>query len=84
MLKKVETIDLNTNVKRSASVVAKKRIGSLVVNQGGMAVRIVTERDLVSKGMADGLDPGKVPVRDIILTPDHDSAGREDGWRGQS
>jgi len=36
---------------------AKKGIGSLVVVQEGRAVGIVTERDLVSKIIADGLDP---------------------------
>jgi len=69
MEENVQTVDLDTNVKKSAAVMAKRGIGSLVVVQGGKAVGIVTERDLVSKVIADGLDPAKVLVRDIMSTP---------------
>ncbi len=69
MEEKVQTIDLNTNAKKGAGVMAKKGIGSLVVVDGGRAVGIVTESDLVSKIIADGLDPAKVLVRDIMSTP---------------
>lgn len=69
MEKKVQTVDLNTNVKRSADVMAKKGCGCVVVVQEKIAVGIVTERDLVSKVIADGLDPAKVLVRDIMSTP---------------
>src|SRR5881397_1998056 len=61
MEENVQTIDLNANV--------KKGIGSLVVVQEGTAIGIVTERDLVAKVIADGLDPAKVLVRDIMSTP---------------
>ncbi len=66
---KVQTVDLNANVKKSADVMAKKGLGCLVVVQESVAVGIVTERDLVSKVIADGLDPKKVLVRDIMSTP---------------
>ena len=69
MEENVQIIDLNANVKKGAAVMAKKGIGSLVVVQEGRAVGIVTERDLVSKIIADGLDPAKVLVRDIMSTP---------------
>ncbi len=69
MEEKVQTVDLNASAKNSAAVMAKKGIGSLVVVQGGTAVGIVTEKDLVSKVIADGLDPAKVLVRDIMSTP---------------
>ena len=69
MEKNVQTVDLDTTAKKSAALMAKKEIGSLVVVQGGAAVGIVTERDLVSKVIADGLDPAKVLVRDIMSTP---------------
>src|SRR2546428_10466892 len=69
MEENVQIIDLNANVKKGAAVMAKKGIGSLVVVQEGRAVGIVTERDLVSKIIADGLDPAKVLVRDIMSPP---------------
>ena len=64
-----QTVDLDASAKTSAAVMRKKGIGSLVVVQGGTAVGIVTERDLVSRVIADGLDPAKVLVRDIMSTP---------------
>ncbi|TLX98373.1 MAG: CBS domain-containing protein [Thaumarchaeota archaeon] len=69
MEKNVQTVDLDASAKKSAAVMGKKGIGSLVVVQGGTAVGIVTERDLVSRVIADGLDPAKVLVRDIMSTP---------------
>jgi len=69
MEKKVQRVGLDTNVKKSAEVMSKKGCGCVVVVQGETAVGIVTERDLVLKVIADGLDPAKVLVRDIMSTP---------------
>ena len=69
MEKKVVTVDLNSNVKNSADLMTKRKCGCLVVVKDSMAVGIVTERDLVTKIIADSLDPKKVLVRDIMSTP---------------
>jgi len=69
MEENVQTVDLNVNAKKSADVMAKKGVGCVVVVQNEVAVGIVTERDLVSKVVSDGLDPKKVLVRDIMSTP---------------
>lgn len=69
MAKSVMAVDLNTNTKDCAKAMAKKGVSCAVVTQQGNAIGIVTERDLVSKVMADALDPNKVLVRDIMSTP---------------
>jgi CBS domain-containing protein len=40
-----------------------------VITQAGSAIGIVTERDLVSKVLAEGIDAKNVLVRDIMSTP---------------
>jgi CBS domain-containing protein len=69
MEKRVLTVVLNSNAKDCAKVMAKRGVSSAVVVQSGAALGIVTERDLVSKVLSDGLDGSKVLVRDIMSTP---------------
>ncbi len=69
MVKAVMAVELNTNTKDCAKAMAKRGVSCAVITQGGTAIGIVTERDLVSKVMADALDPTKVLVRDIMSTP---------------
>ena len=65
----VQTIDLNKNVAEAAKQMLAKGSGSVVVVQQDNAVGILTERDIVTKVVADGLEPSKVIVRDIMSTP---------------
>jgi len=69
MVKAVLAVELNTNAKDCAKAMAKRGVSCAVITQGGTAIGIVTERDFVSKVLADGLDPKKVLVRDIMSTP---------------
>ncbi len=69
MEKKVLVADLNCSARDCAKMMSKRGVSSAVVVQGRSAIGIVTERDLVSKVMADGLDSTKVLVRDIMSTP---------------
>ncbi len=69
MTAKVVTVDLNASARDCAKMMVKKGVSSAVIVQSEMAKGIVTERDLVSKVLADALDPNKVLVRDIMSTP---------------
>jgi CBS domain-containing protein len=69
MAKKVVTIDHEATVKDAASLMARRKCSCLVVLQGGAAVGIVTERDLVRKILAEGVDPSKVLISDVMTTP---------------
>ena len=69
MVKAVMSVELNTSVKEAAKAMAKRGVSCAVIVQGGAAIGIVTERDLVSKILAEGIDPKNVLVRDIMSTP---------------
>jgi CBS domain-containing protein len=69
MSKSVVSVDLNTSVKDCANAMAKRGVSCAVVMQAGLAVGIITERDMVSKVLSDGVDPLKVRARDIMSTP---------------
>ena len=69
MTKSVLSADLNSNAKDCAKAMAKRGVSCAVITHGGSAVGIVTERDLVSKVLAESIDPKNVLVRDIMSTP---------------
>lgn len=69
MSKDVLAVDLNTNSKACARAMMKKGVSCAVITESGSAVGIVTERDLVSKVLAESIEPNKVLVRDIMSTP---------------
>lgn len=69
MEKSVMTVELNTTARESAKAMAKRGVSCAVITQGGRAVGIVTERDLVSKVMAEAIEADKALVRDIMSTP---------------
>jgi CBS domain-containing protein len=69
MEKNVLAVQLNATASDCARAMSKRGVSGAVVMEGGAAVGIVTERDLVSKVIGDELDPKKVLVRDIMSTP---------------
>ena len=69
MSKAVMSVDLNSNVKDCAKLMSRRGVSCAVITQGGNAIGIVTERDLVSKVLAEAIDPKNVLVRDIMSTP---------------
>jgi CBS domain-containing protein len=69
MSRSVMAVEMNTNARDCARAMAKKGVSCAVITQGGSAVGIVTERDLVSKVLAEAIDPKNVLVRDIMSTP---------------
>ena len=69
MTKSVMAMELNTNARDCAKAMAKRGVSCAVITQGGSAVGIVTERDLVSKVLSEPVDAKNVLVRDIMSTP---------------
>ena len=69
MARSVMAVELNTNAKDCAKAMAKRGVSCAVITQSGSAVGIVTERDLVSKVLAESIDARNVLVRDIMSTP---------------
>ena len=69
MTKTVMAVEMNTTAKDCAKAMAKRGVSCAVVTQEGSAAGIVTERDLVSKVLAESIDAKNVLVRDIMSTP---------------
>ena len=69
MSKTVMAVEPNTNAKDCAKAMAKRGVSCAVITQDGSAIGIVTERDLVSKVLAETIDAKDVLVRDIMSTP---------------
>ncbi|HEY6282843.1 MAG TPA: CBS domain-containing protein, partial [Nitrososphaerales archaeon] len=69
MEKSVMVVELNITARECAMAMAKRGVSCAVITQNGRALGIVTERDLVSKVMAEAIDAEKVLVRDIMSTP---------------
>jgi len=69
MSKDVVTISAGATMAEAAKVMGEKHIGSLVILERDEPKGIVTERDLLSKVLAKGLDPEKVKVKEVMSSP---------------
>lgn len=73
MTKKVITIDSASRISEAAKLLRQHHIGSLIVTENGRPVGMVTDRDIVVKGVAEGLsldleNVGKITSRPLITT----------------
>jgi CBS domain-containing protein len=69
MATRVVKIESEATVREAASLMDRRRCSCLVVARENMALGIVTERDLVRKVLALGVDSSKVLISDIMSTP---------------
>lgn len=53
----------------AARLMKARNIGSLIVQDGSRPVGILTERDLVGKVVAEGIDPKAARVRELMSSP---------------
>ena len=56
----------DTTVRRAAQLMAVKRVGAIAVVEGNRLIGIVTERDALFRVLAQGLDPDKTVVSDVM------------------
>ncbi len=69
MSHKVITTTPETTMMQAAMIMGEKHIGSLIVTKYKTPVAIVTERDLLSKVLATGMDLRKTLVGDVMSYP---------------
>jgi signal-transduction protein with cAMP-binding, CBS, and nucleotidyltransferase domain len=62
-------IDPEALVIDAAKLMDTKRISSVLVRQGEEQFGIITARDVISRVVCKGLDPGKTRVRDVMSHP---------------
>jgi CBS domain-containing protein len=65
MVRNVQTIDAAMNLTQAAQRMRDANVGVLPVVDGGRLRGIVTDRDLVIRGMASGVDPSSMRVSDV-------------------
>jgi CBS domain-containing protein len=70
MSKNLEWLSDKDTIARAAGVMDEAGIGFLpICNAAGKVVGVVTDRDLVTRGVAKGLDPAKTPAAKIMSAP---------------
>ena len=58
-----------TTVLESAKIMARRNVSTIIVVDDGNPVGIVTDRDFVTKVIAEGLDPEVTKLREIMSNP---------------
>jgi CBS domain-containing protein len=62
----IETVSPDTMVLVAVQRMNERKIGALLVTDGGRAVGIFTERDVLVRVVAAGLDPHATPVNEVM------------------
>jgi len=66
MTKNVELIDPGTNLRAAAQRMRDEDIGALPVGENDRLVGMVTDRDIVARGVASDRAPSECTVRDVM------------------
>jgi len=69
MTKPVITVDKGRSVYEAARIMSEEKIGCIVVTDEGRPAGITTERDILQRVVAKGLDASKVKMKDIASKP---------------
>ena len=69
LMRTIISIDSKAKVKDAARLMVEKGIGSLIANRDGLPFGIVTERDIMEKIAAEGVDPAKKTVAEVMNAP---------------
>jgi CBS domain-containing protein len=74
---KIELLSASTTVRDASRNMAERHIGAVLVGQGRRLQGIFTERDVLTRVVARGLDPDTTPL-DKVMTRDPDTVGPSD------
>jgi CBS domain-containing protein len=69
MNRDVKKISPDAKIRELAQLMRDKKIGSALVEQVDDYIGIVSETDLVRKGLAEGLNPDEATVRQVMSSP---------------
>ena len=62
------SVDQDTTITDCSKVMAKNHVSTLIVQKANKLAGLLTEKDIVRKVVADGLDPENVLAREIMET----------------
>lgn len=66
MSRKMVTIQANATLREAARKMRALNLGSLPVLEGSELTGIITDRDICCRGVGDGFDVARTPVREIM------------------
>jgi CBS domain-containing protein len=66
MTQRPVTLDADASLADAARLMRDRGIGDVIVVDGDNAEGIVTDRDIVIRAIADGADPTRTPLRDVV------------------
>src|SRR6185503_5041775 len=69
MNRDIKKISPDAKIRELAQLMRDKKIGSALVEQANDYIGIVSEADLVRKGLAEGLNPDQATVRQVMSSP---------------
>jgi len=69
MVKKVITVDEDETVSNAVDIMNEHGIGCLIVVSEGIAVGILTERDLLKRVLAKAKDPKETKIYEVMTQP---------------
>jgi CBS domain-containing protein len=69
MNRNICAIEPDRTLKEAAQVMARDHVGALLVRKGGDYVGILSETDIVRRGLAQGLSPETTNVTQVMSAP---------------
>jgi CBS domain-containing protein len=66
MQRPVVTLPPEATCADAAALMRDENIGAIVIAESGRPLGVVTDRDLVTRVIADGMDAGKTQLRDVM------------------
>ena len=66
MREKAEWVSPDLTLQQAAQTMREKNIGALPVGENDRLIGIVTDRDICCRAVAEGQDPSKMKVRDVM------------------
>lgn len=59
---------LSTSIEQVAKMMKEDNVGAVLIVEEGMPRGIITDRDIILRCVADGLDPAGTPAKDLMST----------------
>jgi CBS domain-containing protein len=66
MREKAEWVSPDLTLQQAAQTMREKNIGALPVGENDRLIGIITDRDICCRAVAEGHDPSKMKVRDVM------------------
>jgi CBS domain-containing protein len=66
--REVVVVDVGTSIAQAARIMSERHIGAVPVLDGERVAGIFTERDVLARVVAAGVDPARTPVSNVMST----------------